>query len=265
MPAKRAPKFEQGSAEAKPVKAETVRPKDRAYNPQAMEQKWQSKWEVDQLYRAVIDETKPKHYALTMLPYTSGDLHFGHWYPMAPSDARARYKRMNGYNVLFPIGFDAFGLPGENAAIKRAMRRRLEASLGLKEIPEDPMFVGFARPSYRSLVDPHEDVGFILLFRDHAEFFGEKDRVMLPKGCLARVRLRVNPHSWALLGGWVSLEGVLEGKPVRMLLEPREAGSLRGNRKLRRALMKQIEDWLALPSEVDSGVPATVPPDSPTS
>ena len=72
-----------------------------------MEQKWQAKWDADKLYRAVIDETRPKHYALTMLPYTSGDLHFGHWYPMAPSDARARYKRMNGYNVLFPIGFDA--------------------------------------------------------------------------------------------------------------------------------------------------------------
>jgi leucyl-tRNA synthetase len=97
---------------------------DKSYNPRAIESKWQAKWEADKLYRAVIDNSKPKHYALTMLPYTSGDLHFGHWYPMAPSDARARFKRMNGYNVLFPMGFDAFGLPAENAAIKRGIHPR---------------------------------------------------------------------------------------------------------------------------------------------
>ena len=95
--------------------------RDRSYQPQMLEKKWQAKWEADKLYRAVIDETRPKHYALTMLPYPSGDLHIGHWYAMAPSDARARFKRMQGYNVMFPMGFDAFGLPAENAAIKEGV------------------------------------------------------------------------------------------------------------------------------------------------
>ncbi len=89
------------------------------YRSQEIEPKWQKRWEEDGLYHAEIDRSKEKFYALTMLPYPSGDLHIGHWYAMTPSDARARYKRMQGKNVLFPMGFDAFGLPAENAAIKR--------------------------------------------------------------------------------------------------------------------------------------------------
>ena len=94
------------------------------YDPAVIEPKWQKKWEKDQLYRSSVDWSKPKHYALTMLPYPSGDLHIGHWFAMTPSDARARFMRMRGYNVLFPMGFDAFGLPAENAAIQRNIHPR---------------------------------------------------------------------------------------------------------------------------------------------
>jgi leucyl-tRNA synthetase len=99
-------------------KITSVGKKDISFNPQEMEPRWQKKWEADKLYRSVIDNSKPKHYALTMLPYPSGDLHIGHWFSMTPPDARARFKRMQGYNVMFPMGFDAFGLPAEGAAIK---------------------------------------------------------------------------------------------------------------------------------------------------
>jgi leucyl-tRNA synthetase len=89
------------------------------YTPESIESRWQAKWDADRLYRAEVDWTRPKHYAVTMLPYPSGDLHIGHWFAMTPADTRARYMRMNGYNVLFPMGFDAFGLPAENAAVQR--------------------------------------------------------------------------------------------------------------------------------------------------
>ena len=91
------------------------------YNPNEIEPKWQERWENDQLYASDIDGNKQKYYALTMLPYPSGEMHIGHWYAMTPSDARARFMRMSGYNVLFPMGFDAFGLPAENAAINRGV------------------------------------------------------------------------------------------------------------------------------------------------
>ncbi|MFN0074572.1 MAG: leucine--tRNA ligase [Chloroflexota bacterium] len=88
------------------------------YEPTAIEPKWQARWEADRLYEARPDSSREKYYALVMFPYTSGDLHIGHWYNFALADTHARYKRMRGYNVFMPFGFDSFGLPAENAAIK---------------------------------------------------------------------------------------------------------------------------------------------------
>ncbi|CAN5238025.1 leucine--tRNA ligase [soil metagenome] len=96
----------------------------RGHDPKELEQRWQKRWEEAGIYKTDEDPAKPKHYALTMLPYPSGDLHVGHWYAMTPSDTRARFMRMRGHRVFFPIGFDAFGLPAENAAIKNDIHPR---------------------------------------------------------------------------------------------------------------------------------------------
>ncbi|MBI2238580.1 MAG: class I tRNA ligase family protein, partial [Actinobacteria bacterium] len=95
----------------------------RRYEPRDIEPKWQARWEEEGLYRASDDpdDLRPRCYALDMFPYPSGDLHMGHAEAFSGGDAIARFRWMQGHNVLHPIGWDAFGLPAENAAIKRGI------------------------------------------------------------------------------------------------------------------------------------------------
>jgi leucyl-tRNA synthetase len=110
--------------------------RDRKYTPQAIEKRWQKHWQDTRMYYAEPDEARPKYYTLVMFPYPSGDLHMGHMRNYTIGDLIARYRTMRGYNVLNPMGWDAFGLPAENAAIKEGVHpavRTLDNIVAMKD------------------------------------------------------------------------------------------------------------------------------------
>ena len=117
----------------------------RVYNPSDMEKKWQDIWEKEEAFQASADYSKPKYYALVEFPYPSGQgLHVGHPRPYTALDIVARKRRMQGYNVLYPMGWDAFGLPTENYAIKNQIHPRVVTENNVKHFKAQLKSLGYS-------------------------------------------------------------------------------------------------------------------------
>ena len=118
---------------------------EQPYDHRVIEPKWHQVWSNDpELYKPLADRSKPKYYVLEMLPYPSGTLHIGHVRNYAIGDALARYKWMRGFNVLHPMGWDAFGLPAENAAIKNKRQPREWTHANIAEMKRQHQRLGFS-------------------------------------------------------------------------------------------------------------------------
>ncbi len=114
------------------------------YDPQKIEAKWQQKWEKDKIFEVKEDLKKPKYYVLEMYPYPSSALHMGHLRNYSIGDCYARYKRMCGFNVLYPMGYDSFGLPAENAAIDHGANPETWTDSNIEAIKEQQKRIGLS-------------------------------------------------------------------------------------------------------------------------
>src|SRR5213595_1877558 len=110
--------------------------KRRGYVPQDIEPKWQRLWSERGVLRADDSSPRPKYYTLVMFPYPSGDLHMGHMRNYTIGDLIARYKTMQGYNVMNPMGWNAFGLPAENAAIREGIHPAVRTLVNIERMKE---------------------------------------------------------------------------------------------------------------------------------
>jgi leucyl-tRNA synthetase len=130
-----------------------------AYDPQAIERRWQQRWVEEGTYEINEDDPRPKFYALCMYPYPSGSAHMGHVRNYTYGDLIVRYRTMHGFGVLSPMGFDSFGLPAENAAIKTGEHPRVFTAARIKELKASMHRLG-AMYDWRREVASH-DPGFI--------------------------------------------------------------------------------------------------------
>jgi len=153
------------------------------YNPQSIEAKWQKRWEDARVFESDVDPAKQKYYVLEMLPYPSGTLHMGHMRNYAIGDVVARVKRMRGFNVIHPMGWDAFGLPAENAAIKNQTHPREWTNKNITEFQRTLRRFGFSYDWRREISTCEPEY-----YRWNQWFFLR----MLEKGLAYRKKSRVN-------------------------------------------------------------------------
>ncbi|HMS54746.1 MAG TPA: hypothetical protein PKA27_05045 [Fimbriimonadaceae bacterium] len=176
--------------------------------------------------------------ALLALPFLAGGLA---WMMMRKEILGVGLILVGLFPLVGWLAANSFGLY-QNSKMRHEMLRRLITAKG--SVCPRRYFVGIATPGYRGLIDPHEDVGYLLLEPSFIEFFGEHLNSRVNKEDVTGVRFRANAHSWLGLGRWVSIEGMVDGKPIRLLCEPREKRTLLGNRRFSSELKNRIELWL---------------------
>jgi leucyl-tRNA synthetase len=157
------------------------------YNPQAIEAKWQKRWADARVFETEADPSKPKYYVLEMLPYPSGTMHMGHMRNYTIGDVVARVKRMRGFNVLHPMGWDAFGLPAENAAIQNKTHPRDWTNNNIAEFQRVLRRFGFSFDWRREISTCEPEY-----YRWNQWFFLR----MLERGLAYRKKSRVNWCPW---------------------------------------------------------------------
>jgi leucyl-tRNA synthetase len=153
------------------------------YKPQEIESKWQTRWAENRVFESEADPSKPKYYVLEMLPYPSGTLHMGHMRNYTIGDVVARVKRMKGFNVIHPMGWDAFGLPAENAAIKNHTHPRIWTNNNIAEFQRVLRRFGFSYDWRREISTCEPEY-----YRWNQWFFLR----MLERGLAYRKKSRVN-------------------------------------------------------------------------
>ena len=127
------------------------------YNAKPIERKWQARWEEEKVYKAIDDDDRKKYYCLEMFPYPSGNLHMGHVRNYSIGDVVARYKSMQGYNVLHPMGWDSFGLPAENAAIKHGVHPDIWTNQNISNMEDQLKSMGLSYDWERELATSKPD------------------------------------------------------------------------------------------------------------